>query len=294
VVKNIHILIYLNNLNLYLDNYSIFAFNTYRKGTVANNNTNASTFKQFDLKQIYSNNSLKFLNSSYSNEINWDNIKQLSRLTIEITDSKDLYQFSNPNNALKSYDILAIEPKNERIFELACSDVNVDIITINFEDKINFVLKKTQINAAIERGMFFEIVYGNLIKDSSGNNSNKRSLFISNVLLLLDVTKGKNVIISSGVNNFYDHRSPYDIMIIFDTIFEVNKSTLNKMLNNNCEKVILKSIQRKYFKTVLNLVNNTDENDDNNIIINNNYNSNDNGNNIEKNNDGDDDNKMII
>jgi ribonuclease P/MRP protein subunit RPP1 len=154
------------------------------------------------------------------------------------------------------------------------------------------VLKKTQINAAIERGMFFEIVYGNLIKDSG--NSSKRSLFISNVLLLLDVTKGKNVIISSGVNNFYQHRSPYDIMIIFDTIFEVNKSTLNKMLNNNCEKVILKSIQRKYFKTVLNLVNNTDneEEENNNIIINNNnnnYNSNDNGNN-----NGGDDDKMII
>ncbi len=94
--------------------------------------------------------------------------------------------------------------------------------------------------------MFFEITYDDFIK-----NDSRRSTFISNVLLLLDVTKGKNIIINSGANNFYSHRSPYDIITIFETIFELDSDLVQKMISENCEKVILKSIQRKYYKTVI-------------------------------------------
>jgi ribonuclease P/MRP protein subunit RPP1 len=106
-----------------------------------------------------------------------------------------------------SYDLLAIRPKNEKMFDAVCKDIAADIITIPYEDKINFLLKKTQVNEAIDKGTFFEINYGEFIKDNS-----KRSNFISNVLMLLDVTKGKNLIISSGVNSFLHHRSPYDLI----------------------------------------------------------------------------------
>lgn len=178
----------------------------------------------------------------------------MTRLTVVISDSKDLYQFSNPNNALKSYDIIAVEPMNEKMFELACNDINADIVSLNFEEKINFVLKKTQILSAIERNVFFEIRYSEFIRDTT-----KRSTFISNVMLLLDVTKGKNVILSSGSESFYYHRSPYDVMTMFETIFEIKKDTVLNMLTKNSEKVILKSLQRKYFKTVMEIVDNPKE-----------------------------------
>jgi len=93
------------------------------------------------------------------------------------------------------------------MFELVCRDINVDIISIPFEDKINFNLKKSQIKEAIDKGTFFEICYGEFVKDIS-----KRSIFISNVLMLAEVTKGRNLIISSGVDNYINHRSQYDIM----------------------------------------------------------------------------------
>lgn len=132
------------------------------------------------------------------------------------------------------------------MFEAACGDVNVDIITINHEERINYALKKSLILTAIDRSMFFEITYDDFIRDD-----NRRSNFISNVLLLLDVTKGKNIIISSSADSFYYHRSPYDIITIFETIFEINTNDVKVMLSENCEKIILKSIQRKYFKTVI-------------------------------------------
>jgi ribonuclease P/MRP protein subunit RPP1 len=197
---------------------------------------------------MYKNYSIKFINSKEDNFINWEKLKVLSRITIEIADSKETFQFSNPNKALCSYDILAISPKNEQIFDVGCGDINIDLITINFDEKVNFALRKTTILNALKRGVFFEIVYNEFIK-----NENKRGIFISNVLLLLDVTKGENVIISSGSNSFFYHRSPYDIITIFETVFEMKKDEVQKLLTTNCEKLLVKSLQRKYYKTVITL-----------------------------------------
>jgi ribonuclease P/MRP protein subunit RPP1 len=228
------------------DNYKLFAINVFKKGNLSINDI--STFKEPDLDSIYKTYSLKFVNAPNTNIIDLSSIKFLKRLTIELSDTRELFQFTNPNNAIKSYDILAVLPKNEKMFDAACGDFSVDIITINHEEKINFALKKSLILTAIERNMFFEITYDDFIK-----NDNRRSTFISNVLLLLDVTKGKNIIISSGSNNFYSHRSPYDILTIFETIFEIDTNLIKSMISENCEKVIMKSIQRKYFKTVISI-----------------------------------------
>lgn len=227
------------------DNYSIIAINTNRKGTLASSDT--IPYKEFDLKIIYQNYSLKFLNSPNCSLVDWTKIKLLNRITISISDSKDLFQFTNPaKSPMQSYDILAVSPANEKMFEQCLNDLNVDLVSLDFEEKINFPLKKHHILAAIDKNTFFEIVYGGFIKDTS-----KRSLFISNVLLLLDVTKGKNILISSGAESYYEHRSPYDIITIFETIFEMKPDIVKKMLSDTCEKVILKSIQRKYFKNVI-------------------------------------------
>ena len=95
------------------------------------------------------------------------------------------------------------------MFDLSCGDLNVDIVTVPLEAKINFILKKNSIRAGINRGIFFEINYAEFIKDTT-----KRSVFISNVLSIIDVTKGKNLIISSCSQEYLYHRSPYDILIM--------------------------------------------------------------------------------
>jgi len=226
------------------DKYQIFAVNTNRKGTVNVNDTN--NFKWIDIKLIFQNYSLKFLNSSNIDQkfMDWDKIKILTKLTVEATDSKDFYQFSNPNNALKSYDLLAVKPIGEKMFEMCLNDLAVDIITLNLDEKFNFSVKKHLIQSAIGKNVFFEILYSDFIKDNT-----KRSIFISNVLQLFEVTKGKNIIISSGADNYFDHRSPFDITTLFETIFEMKTDLIKKMVSENCEKVLIKAVQRKYFKT---------------------------------------------
>lgn len=238
------------------DQYTIFGININRKG-ILNISDNNPSFKEVDLKLIFQNYSIKFLNAPNSSLIDWSSIKQLKRITISVSDSKDLFQLTNPSKSpVQFYDIVAVAPENEKVFELCLSDLNVDIISLNFEEKINFPIKKHQILSAIDKNTFFEIVYGGFIKDTT-----KRSLFISNVLLLIEVTKGKNIIISSGAESYFEHRSPYDIVTIFETIFEMKPDVVKKMISDNCQKVVMKSVQRKYYKNVILLeVNNGSDN----------------------------------
>lgn len=228
------------------DGYCVFGINSFKKGTLGK--TEFAKYEEVDLEQIYKNYSLKFLNTKSSMLVNFSQIKQLKRLTVELSETKDLYQFSNPHEALRSYDLVGVLPKTEKIFDLCLTELTCDFVIINFEEKINFAVKKHLIAAAIERNVFFEIQYSDFIK-----NSDKRSTFISNALLLFDVTKGKNIMISSGGETFLEHRSPKEIMVVFETIFKVDADTLKATLTDNCAKIIKKSILRKYYKTTVTL-----------------------------------------
>ena len=66
--------------------------------------------------------------------------------------------------------------------------------------------------------MFFEIEYGKFITDNESRNT-----FISNFILLNQVLKGKNIIISSGAENLFMMRNPEDIITIMETIFDMKK-----------------------------------------------------------------------
>ena len=47
-----------------------------------------------DLAVLYKTHSIKFLNSDLENKIDFNFYKQMTRVTIEINDAKELFQFS--------------------------------------------------------------------------------------------------------------------------------------------------------------------------------------------------------
>ncbi|MFQ6638818.1 hypothetical protein Gotur_015198 [Gossypium turneri] len=69
------------------------------------------------------------------------------------------------NPILKTYDIVAVRPLNQNAFDQACEKAEVDIISIDFSDKLPFRLKLPMVKAAIKRGIYFEITYSDLIVD---------------------------------------------------------------------------------------------------------------------------------
>lgn len=64
---------------------------------------------------------------------------------------------NNPNPILKSYDIVAVQPTNEKIFHECCTTLDLDIITFDLSQKLDYKLKKTPLQAAITRGIYFEL-----------------------------------------------------------------------------------------------------------------------------------------
>lgn len=66
-----------------------------------------------------------------------------------------------------------------------------------------------QVDAAIKRGVFFEIPYAPSLSDSAG-----RRYFFSNASNLVRVTGGRHVLLSSGATRDILLRSPYDVINI--------------------------------------------------------------------------------
>ena len=208
------------------------------------------------LQDLYEKNSIKFLNVQKLDLINWDKIKILSRLTIEISEQKDLFQITKSNDMIKKFDIFAIKPKNDKILEnILMSEINCDIITIDLYEKFSFMSKKKLFQTCANKGMFFEIEYGKFITDNES-----RSSYISNFILLNNVLKGKNIIVSSGAENVFMQRNPEDIITILETIFDIKKDEAFKMITENPIKAVLKGKQRKLFKTTLDIVKNENKN----------------------------------
>ena len=232
-----------------LDNYRILSVNQNRKGIVPEekNPKNNNTLNKELLQELYTKNSQKFLNVQKKELINWDKIKIYNRLTIDISEQKEIFQLTKPNNFLKSFDILAIRPKNDKILEsILMTEINCDIINIDLYEKFNFMSKKKLFQTATDKGIFFEVEYGKFITDNES-----RSNFISNFILLNDILKGKNLIISSGAENLFMQRNPEDVITILETIFDMKKHIAFKMITENPIKAILKSKQRKLYKTTL-------------------------------------------
>ena len=247
-----------SKINLYelivsaiIDGYNIISVSITKKGINKNEEIpNFDFLKIEEIEKIYPQYAIKFLNGENIKLINWSKIKILKRLTLEINEPKDIFIFTNPNNYIKFFDIIAIKPLNDKILEgILSGEVNCDIIVIDLNEKFSFMSKKKLLLSSIEKySVFFEINYGKFVVDNES-----RGLFISNFILFNEILKGKNLILSSGAENYFMHRSPFDVITIFETIFDIKNNIIKNMICENCQKVILKSHQRKFFKTTVNV-----------------------------------------
>ncbi|KAL6516496.1 hypothetical protein OROGR_019801 [Orobanche gracilis] len=92
--------------------------------------------------------------------------RQYTRLTVIVDNSSQGSALNAGNPILRSYDIVAVRPMNQNAFDQACQTAEVDIIAIDFSDKLPFRLKQPMVKAAIKRGLYFEITYSGLIADA--------------------------------------------------------------------------------------------------------------------------------
>ncbi|KAL9261094.1 GAMETOPHYTE DEFECTIVE 1-like protein, partial [Drosera capensis] len=132
-------------------------------------------------------------------------------------------------------------PLNETVFEQACQSSEVDLISIDFSDKLRFRLKLPAIKVALARGVFFEICYSPLLEDA-----HLRGYLIPNVKYLVSWTRGKNLIVSSCAASVLGLRGPADVsnlLFLLGLPLQHAKAAVSK----NCRSMITSALKKKQF-----------------------------------------------
>ncbi|KAI9342240.1 RNase P subunit p30-domain-containing protein [Obelidium mucronatum] len=143
------------------------------------------------------------------------------------------------NQKLQNYDILAVKPETEKAFAFAANHCDVDLISLDLGSKLPFYIKKTTVNMAVQKGIYFEIAYAPCIRDS-----NARKNIIANIQQFLRVTGGKNIIISSEAARALDIRSPLDIMNLAQ-VFGIPDKCAREAITTSCRSVLYHAATRR-------------------------------------------------
>nr|XP_002129371.1 ribonuclease P protein subunit p30-like [Ciona intestinalis] len=174
-------------------------------------------------------------------KINKKNFQQYSRITIELCELGDLHKVRDVLST-GLYDIIAVLPRTDRLFHSACTELHIDIICIDGSEKLPYLPKHATVQAAISRGINFEVCYAPMIRDTT-----MRRLTINNVQRLVESSKGKNLILSSGALHQMEMRGPYDVANL-STLFGIKENLHIHCVSNNCRSAIVHSFTRKTAK----------------------------------------------
>ncbi|KAG6538811.1 hypothetical protein ZIOFF_003941 [Zingiber officinale] len=120
--------------------------------------------------------------------------------------------------------------------------MDVDIIALDFSQKLPFRLKIPSIKLAIQRGLYFEITYSHLIADS-----HVRRKILSDVKLLSDWSRGKNLLISSAASTVNDVRGPLDVANLAVFLLGLSAEHAKYTISQNCRSLLANAIRKKQF-----------------------------------------------
>ncbi|KAL9232559.1 hypothetical protein vseg_007658 [Gypsophila vaccaria] len=167
--------------------------------------------------------------------------RQYTRLTVVVDSDAQSSALNSGNPVLKTYDLVAVRPSNQTLFDHACISAQVEIISIDFGKKLPFRLKLSSIKAAIERGVYFEIMYSSFLEDSQ-----VRRQMISTAKLLVEWTRGKNLIVSSAAPSFHELRGPNDVSNLL-YLLGLSNERAKAAISKNCRSLIATALKKKQF-----------------------------------------------
>lgn len=157
-------------------------------------------------------------------------IKVLSRLTALVSTEIHCHYLMQ-SDTYKIYDILSIQPENEKMFKYILNNMNIDIISLNLEN-LPFLIKRNHVKQAINKGMCFEIEYSQLLR-----NRLCRIWTITKGRNLISNNCKKNIIISSGAQNYMDIRQPEEVAHL-GLLFGLNLNEGRDAVFKNAQMII--------------------------------------------------------
>ncbi|XP_047087401.1 uncharacterized protein LOC124699078 [Lolium rigidum] len=171
--------------------------------------------------------------------------RQYTRITLSLDSPAAAASALAPSAArlLRTYDVVAARPLSQAALDHLCqSATELDVISIDFSHKLPFRLKLPMIKLALQRGIHFEIAYSPLIDDISS-----RRQVLAEAKLLVDWTKGKNLIISSAARNANEIRGPYDVINLCAFLLGLSTQRAKAAMSVNCRSLLSKAMRKKYF-----------------------------------------------
>lgn len=171
----------------------------------------------------------------------YDGILQLSRATIELMEIDDQITVRDAASNGK-FDLIAVEPKTEKLFLSACTQLHVDIISIDCTERPTFLFRSHQVRAAIARGIQFEFNYAPMIRDPT-----IRRYTTTAALRLMECCKSKNIILSSKALQPIEFRGPYDVANL-GMLFSMTENLVPRVVSHNCRCAVVHSFVRKTAK----------------------------------------------
>ncbi len=170
---------------------------------------------------------------------------QLTRLNIPIDDTNVAQEAMNNAAVVNSYDILAVQPQSERAFAFACNSLYIDIISLDLSKRLSYRFRPDLIKAALQRGVFFEILYAPLLRELGS----RRQMF-ANAQSLSRETRGRGIILSSGARTAIELRGPYDVVNLA-TFLGLSEAQAHAAVGKNPAAVVEHAKKRKAFRGTL-------------------------------------------
>lgn len=206
-----------------------------------------------------------------ANELSLPSFTFFNRLTL-VFSSQDAIQKYLKSNNYKKYDIIGVIPTSAQAFAFTCSNLEADILTFDPQNRMNLKINRKAYFQLVDRGYYFELPYSYAIEDST---KRKNLIYLSH--LYHTYGKSRNIIFSSGAEDSFLLRSPYDI-ICLGFLFGLKELQTKCSVSELPRKVTLNALGRRHGKAVMfveNIEDKTQANEGDDAIV---IDSDDNGN----------------
>ena len=171
-------------------------------------------------------------------------MRVLTRVTVCMTDSSLVYKMTQ-SPAFKRYDLFAIEPGSEKVMnQVTSGSLDCDILTFDYTDRLPVDLKRANLTTPRIRGVCFEICFGHAFASQSA-----RTATISSGQLLVEKTRCKSVILSSGSRSPAGLRGPYDVAAL-GLLFGMREHTAKEAAFTTAQACIIHGDARRNAATL--------------------------------------------
>jgi len=110
-------------------------------------------------------------------------------------------------DGLVGYDIIAVKPLNNYVFDISCTLPSITLIALDFTKKTIINIKPSNLRNASRRGIKFEICLAQMF----GVHKTKK-VFLVNIITMVRVTNGNGIVLTSGSISATDIRSPHEVI----------------------------------------------------------------------------------